>query len=135
MKPPLARLQPLWTTLRLVLDTVLPPRCLCCGCITEAVGSLCVRCWDRVRFLGPPACARCGLPFEIDPGPAAVCANCAIRPPRYGRARAVFRYDDASKPMVLAFKHADRIGSTRPFARWMARAGWSVNHKPCTCQP
>jgi ComF family protein len=35
----------------------------------------------------------------------------------------VFRYDDASRSLILRYKHADQTASTPPFARWMARAG------------
>ena len=106
-----------------LLDALIPPRCLCCGGITDSAGALCSVCWGKITFLGPPLCVRCGLPFEVAPGPEAVCGGCVARPPRYDRARAVFRYDDASRALVLRFKHADRTGSAPTFARWMARAG------------
>jgi ComF family protein len=105
------------------VNVLLPPRCLLCGRMVDAPGALCGECWRAVSFLEPPLCARCGLPFDIDPGPQAICAACARRPPRFARARAVFRYDDASKGLILRFKHADRVGGAPHFARWMARAG------------
>ncbi|HXP95884.1 MAG TPA: ComF family protein [Telmatospirillum sp.] len=105
------------------LDLLIPPRCLSCGGVAETEGALCSRCWDAITFLGPPACLRCGLPFEVDAGGAAICGRCLLDPPRYRRARAVFRYDGASKGLILGFKHADRIGRAPHFARWMARAG------------
>ena len=105
------------------LDLAIPPRCLSCGGLAEAQGSLCSNCWDAITFLGPPACVRCGQPFDVDAGEAAICGRCLLDPPRYRRARAVFRYDGASKGLVLGFKHADRTGRAPYFARWMARAG------------
>lgn len=108
---------------RIVLDAVLPPRCLACGVEVAAPGQLCVACWRGVGFLGPPQCAACGLPFEHDMGAGALCAVCLRRRPPYGRARAVFRYDDASRGMVLAFKHGDRTDAAPAFGRWLARAG------------
>ncbi len=110
-------------TARLALDLVLPPRCLSCGTLTGTMGGLCPACWNRMVFLGPPWCRSCGHPFEADPGPAAVCGICAGKPRQFGRARAVLRYDDASKPLVLGFKHADKTALAPHFARWMARAG------------
>lgn len=106
-----------------VLDLLIPPRCLSCGGVTVAQGTLCPSCWDAVTFLGPPFCLRCGHPFDVDMGGAMMCARCLTDPPRFHRARAVFRYDDASKGLVLGFKHADRIGRAPAFVRWMARAG------------
>jgi ComF family protein len=44
-------------------------------------------------------------------------------PPAYGRARAVMRYDDNSRRLILAFKHADRLDMGPSLAAWSARAG------------
>ena len=106
-----------------VLNTVLPPQCLACGEPVDRPGALCAGCWDGVRFLESPLCAVCGYPFDYDPGPEARCGACSRRPPPYGRARAVFRYDDASRPLVLGFKYGDRIHGAPAFGRWLARAG------------
>ena len=106
-----------------MLDIVLPPRCLKCGATVDAVGALCADCWPAVAFLAPPQCAACGLPFEFDLGPDALCGACAGERPVFARARAAFRYDDGSKDLILRFKHADRTDSAPAFARWMARAG------------
>jgi ComF family protein len=35
----------------------------------------------------------------------------------------VLAYDDASRGLILGFKHADRTHAAPAFARWMARAG------------
>ena len=35
----------------------------------------------------------------------------------------MFRYDDASKPLILAFKHGDRLDHAPAFARWLERTG------------
>jgi ComF family protein len=114
-----------------ILDAVLPPRCLRCGTLVEgghaqasrSTGALCPECWRGLSFLGPPCCACCGLPFEFDLGMGALCAQCTTAPPPFARARAVLRYNEASRDLVLAFKHADRTESTPTFAHWMARAG------------
>lgn len=111
-----------WVTGRLV-DAVLPPRCLKCGTLVDALGSLCPACWPQLRFLAPPCCACCGYPFDYDLGDGALCAACVAQPPRYARARAVLAYDDGSRDLILAFKHADRTDLAPPFARWMARSG------------
>lgn len=105
------------------LDAVLPPRCLACGVTVETVGALCPDCWGRMEFLGPPHCACCGYPFEFDMGAGALCGACTREHPAFDRARAVLRYDDASRDLVLAFKHADRTDGAPAFGRWLARAG------------
>ena len=108
---------------RFVLDALLPPLCLCCRAQVSEPGSLCPACWAKIDFLAPPYCAVCGLPFELDAGPDAQCGECARQAPRYARARAVFRYDDASRSLILRFKHGDRLEGVPAFARWMSRAG------------
>jgi ComF family protein len=108
------------------LDVVLPPRCLACGEAVGEQGALCPDCWARIDFLGPPLCARCGYPFELDTEAGALCAACQARPPVFDRARAVLRYDAASRGMLLAFKHADRTDLAPYLGRWLARAGAEV---------
>ena len=41
----------------------------------------------------------------------------------WDRARAVFAYDDASRGLVLGFKHADRLHAAPAFGRWLVRDG------------
>jgi len=105
------------------LGAVLPARCLGCGLVVERPGALCPACWRGIDFLAPPLCACCGMPFELDPGEGARCGACLAQPPSFGRARAVFRYSEASRALILGFKHGDRLHGTRAFAAWMARAG------------
>ena len=106
-----------------LLDAILPPRCLKCGEIVADSGALCGRCWPELRFLSAPCCACCGFPFEFDMGEGSLCAACSAERPLYERARAALAYDDASRDLVLRFKHADRIDGAATFAGWMARAG------------
>lgn len=106
-----------------LLDALLPPRCLSCGAVVQESGQLCARCWPRLAFLAPPFCACCGLPFGHEQGPGTLCGACNRQPPAFARARAVLRYDEASRGMILAFKHADRTDAAPAFARWLARAG------------
>src|SRR5579862_2483262 len=115
---PAAGLRRLWDGF---LDLVLPPRCLSCGVPVPALGTLCAACWREITFLGAPCCACCGLPFDIDLGAGGLCGACAAHPPPFDRARAVMRYDDASRQLVLALKHGDRLHLAPTLARWMQR--------------
>ncbi len=107
----------------LALNAVLPPRCLACGEMVARSGALCGPCWSEVEFLAPPLCACCGLPFEYDTGPEALCGECTRSHPAYERARAVMRYNDASKRLILGFKHGDRTEGAPAYGAWLARAG------------
>ena len=100
-----------------LLDIVLPPRCGSCGAIVDAPHSLCIECWRRMRFVSAPLCHACGVPFEFDAGPEAMCADCHASAPPYRRARAALVYDDASRPVIIRFKHADRTDLAPLLAR------------------
>ncbi|MEO1192712.1 MAG: ComF family protein [Pseudomonadota bacterium] len=109
---------------RFLLDTLLPPRCFSCGVVVPSDAALCSSCWSALTFLGEPCCESCGLPFPYDQGPGARCAACLADPPGYSRARAALLYDEASRRLILPFKHGDRLEAARPFALWMKTAGW-----------
>ena len=95
-------------TVRRAVDIVLPPRCLGCGALVGEPGAVCPSCWSGIDFITAPMCHCCGLPFDYDEGPDAICGDCARRPPLYGHARSAMIYNDASRRLVLAFKHSDR---------------------------
>ena len=105
------------------LDALLPPRCLSCGALVAQPGALCPVCWERVDFIGPPMCAVCGLPFDYDVGPEAQCGACLGDAPPFDRARAVVRYNEGSRGLLLAFKHGDRTEAAPAFGTWLARVG------------
>lgn len=105
---------------------IVPPQCLRCGELVAVPGTLCGECWPRLRFIAAPMCDACGAPFELDLGPNALCGECVRQRPAYGRARAAFIYDDASRGLILGFKHGDRTDAAPAFGRWMARAGAAV---------
>jgi ComF family protein len=111
------------TVLRTALDAVLPPRCMKCGDILGGENGLCAPCWQKLAWLSPPCCACCGQPFAFESGAGSLCGACLQKRPAYDRARAVFRYDDESRDLILGFKHADRTELAPSLARWMARSG------------
>jgi ComF family protein len=110
----------------MMVDAVLPPRCLACGTTVGEPDALCGACWARMTFFAPPWCAVCGLPFPHPLGDGAVCADCARERASWDRARAVFRYDRNSRGLVLALKHGDRTHLAPAFGRWMRRAGGDI---------
>lgn len=105
------------------LGLLLPPRCIACGGGVGRQGELCADCWSGLRFLQPPWCRLCGRPLPHAAAAAPLCGSCAKEPPGYDRARAALAYDEASRRLVIAFKHGDRLAGVPPFARWMAAAG------------
>jgi ComF family protein len=113
-------LQRIW---RGLVDLAYPPLCVLCREPVADPDSLCPACWSELQFIDGPVCVHCGLPFEIDAGPGTECGACIADPPKFDKARAILRYDDASKKPVLALKHADRLDLVPAFAKWLDRAG------------
>ncbi|WP_372398012.1 ComF family protein [Azospirillum sp. HJ39] len=107
----------------LLLNALLPPRCLSCGEGVDRQGGLCARCWTGLTFIAAPLCACCGLPFEYEAEQGSLCASCLADPPPFARARAVLAYDDGSRPLMLGFKHGDRIHAAKSYGVWLARTG------------
>ena len=108
--------------LRTVIDLVLPPRCPGCRVIVADDGRFCLDCWQQLRFITAPLCARCGAPFEHDLGPAAECGQCLAQPPRFTTARAALVYGGPARTVLLALKHGDRQHLARVMAPHMLRA-------------
>lgn len=106
-----------------LLDLLLPPRCLKCGMVVDRAHGLCPDCWKGLVFIEGPACAVCGYPFGYDVGEGVLCAACTRAPRKFDRARAALRYDEASRSMVIGFKHTDRTEYARYFASLLYQAG------------
>jgi ComF family protein len=106
-----------------LLNLIFPPLCVSCRMRVGEAHALCATCWNAISFIEGSLCSCCGSPFEVDPGSETVCGACLARPHDFARARSLFRYDDASKPLILAFKHGDRLDHAPAFARWLERTG------------
>ncbi len=108
---------------RHLLDSLLPPQCLGCRELLGRDVALCSSCWSKIRFIAPPLCEACGLPFPTAVGEGSLCGECLGHRRLFERARAAVVYDDGSRGLILAFKRADRTDAAPVFAGWMARAG------------
>jgi ComF family protein len=108
------------------LDLLFPPLCMSCRARLLEPHALCAACWTAISFIEEPHCAACGMPFGIDPGSETLCGPCQAKPRDFARARSLLRYDDASKPLILTFKHSDRLDQAPGFARWIERTGRSL---------
>lgn len=104
-------------------DLILPPLAHDSPEATAAAG-LTADAWSRVVFLEDPVCDGCGAAFEMDGGAfaSARCAACLARPYAFARARAACLYDEASRGLILRFKHGDHQPFAPLFARWLSRA-------------
>jgi len=122
--PIIARLALQLRTLgRGLADLILPPVAHDSREATAAAG-LSTDAWSRVVFLEAPVCDGCGAAFEFDGGDFASerCAACIAQPYGFARARAACVYDEASRGLILKYKHGDQQQFAGLFARWLGRA-------------
>lgn len=103
-----------------LVDLVYPPRCPSCGEGIAAQDGLCAACWSELVVPSEPACARCQRPFDSATAEGTICAPCLADPPRHDGIAAGTLYNDASRKLVLAFKHGRRIALAPMLARMMA---------------
>lgn len=106
-----------------MLDAVLPPLCLACRAPVAQQQAVCADCWRKLNFIGPPCCDGCGIPFAVPALEGSRCGQCLGFPPAFSAARAALVYDDASRALILGFKHADQTFAAQALAGWMKRAG------------
>jgi len=104
-------------------DLLLPPLAYDSPEATASAG-LTPDAWSRVVFLEDPVCDGCGAGFEMDGGAFAAprCAACVAQPYAFDRARAACIYDEASRGLILRFKHGDHQPFAPLFARWVSRS-------------
>lgn len=100
-----------------LVDLIFPPRCPLCGAGLSAHGGLCASCWGKLAIPGEPSCIACSRPFGAGIPEGALCAPCLGEPPRHDGIAAGTLYNDASRKLVLALKHGNRISHARLMAR------------------
>lgn len=118
------------------LNVLLPPLCAMCEEMVGESHGFCGKCWRGFTFISPPFCSCCGLPFEYEGqglnsgiNDAALCGACLLERPDFTVARAALVYNDASKNMLLPFKHQDRTDYARALARLLGNAGSAIIEK------
>ena len=112
---------PIVEGLRPVVDLAYPPRCPGCGEAIAAQGGLCLDCWSELQVPGEPACASCQRPMPDSHTRAqSFCFVCAALPPRHSGVIAACVYNDASRKLVLSFKHGGKIALAKLLGRLMA---------------
>ena len=97
------------------LDTGLgffyPPNCQMCGTerATPAEGYVCGNCWRRVRFIQPPFCERCGLPYEGEITTVFECGNCREMDLHFRWARAAVAAEDLVLEVIHRYKYGREL--------------------------
>jgi ComF family protein len=79
-------------------------------------GFVCSLCWQQVRFIRPPFCERCGLPFEGDITTKFECTNCREMTLHFSSARSAV----VAKTLVLEAIHRFKYQRALWFENFLA---------------
>ena len=100
------------------LGLVYPEICQLCHGHRAAArdGLVCTHCWSHVRFIRPPYCERCGLPFVGDLTTAFECTNCRELELHFSFARSAV----VAKSVVLEAIHRFKYSRALWFEHFLA---------------
>jgi competence protein ComFC len=89
------------------LGFIYPNACQLCGKerATSAEGFVCPRCWQQVRFIKPPFCKRCGLPFPGELTAAFECSNCREMKLHFRSARSAVIASGTALEVIHRYKY------------------------------
>ncbi len=118
-----------------LVDLIYPPRCPLCGGAIESQTGLCGGCWNELVIPGEPSCTLCQRPFpDTATGEGGICAPCLADPPRHDGIAAGTLYNDASRRLVLSFKHGGRI-ALAPMLAGLVRARLPAGYEDALLVP
>lgn len=100
------------------LGLVYPETCQLCQAerASAATGFVGSKCWSQVRFIRPPFCARCGLPYEGDLTTEFHCTNCRELELHFSSARSAV----VAKTVVLEAIHRFKYSHALWFESFLA---------------
>ncbi|MGA2029377.1 MAG: ComF family protein [Verrucomicrobiota bacterium] len=109
---------PIQNWLNVGLGFLYPEICQLCGTerATADEGFVCRHCWTQVRFIRPPFCERCGLPFEGDLTTSFECTNCREMELYFSAARSAV----VAKTVVLEAIHRFKYQHALWFENFLA---------------
>jgi competence protein ComFC len=95
------------TWLNIGLGFLYPEICQLCAeqRATAREGYVCGQCWSHVRFIRPPFCERCGLPFEGELTTPFECANCREMELHFSAARSAVAARGAVLEAIHRYKY------------------------------
>ena len=98
----------------------LPPQCPCCEkFLEEGQQGFCSNCLSEIRWIEPPFCSICGIPFiskEIENHP---CGACTTHRKYFTMARALGAYEGSLQEAIHRWKYEGKTHLTPFFVEWM----------------
>ena len=99
----------------------LPPQCPCCEKFSEeGKPGFCSNCLSQIRWIEPPFCSICGIPFisrEVETHP---CGACVTHRKYFTIARALGAFEGSLQEAIHRWKYEGKTYLTPFFADWMA---------------
>jgi len=110
------------------LALIYPPVCQLCEAerALPAEGFVCRKCWTGVRFIKPPFCQRCGLPFEGDITTPFECSNCRDTDLHFSSARSAVAAKGVTLEVIHRFKYQRALWFERFLVDLLVRAAEPV---------
>jgi ComF family protein len=104
-----------------VFQFFLPPQCPCCEIFSEeGKQGFCPNCLSQIRWIEPPFCSICGIPFisrEVETHP---CGACVTHRKYFTIARALGAFEGSLQEAIHRWKYEGKTYLTPFFADWMA---------------
>jgi len=116
------------------LGFVYPEVCQICSHehATAAEGFVCVVCWQKVRFIKPPFCDRCGLPFAGEITTRFECENCREMELHFRAARSAVSAGELLLHVIHRYKYQRALWFEPFLADLLIRAAAPVLvREPC----
>jgi len=110
------------------VDFILPPLCPATGEMVDILGMVDAKYWQSLSFIPAPYCKTCGMPFAFE-ATDLQCGDCLETTPKYNEHRSALAYDDASRELILRFKHGDQTHAVKAFTPWLKQAGVNLISK------
>jgi len=104
-----------------LIQFLLPPQCPCCEKILEEnQQGFCSNCLSEIRWIEPPFCSICGVPFISGEGENHPCGGCLTHRRYFTMARALGAYQGSLQEAIHRWKYEGKTYLTSFFAKWMA---------------
>jgi len=110
------------TILRGLADILFPPACVVCEKILEADlhFSFCPACFSEIRFISPPLCPRCGLPYFAEAESDHPCGDCLSRKQYFTSVRSLGVYETSLLKAIQRFKYQGNLHAGESLGSLMA---------------
>ncbi len=100
---------------------LLPPQCPCCEkFLEEGTQGFCSSCFSQIRWIDPPFCSICGIPFVSRKVETHPCGACVTHRRYFTMARALGVFEGSLQEAIHRWKYEGKTYLTPFFAEWMA---------------